>query len=109
MSGETSEVMAGVQWLADHGFKVINMSLGGGDRSQAEAALYNKIRNAGTLIVVASGNDSSKKVSIPGRVPERSHGRRSPLQQPARVVLKHRRTTRRRRTGRQQPVVVPDH
>ena len=66
VSGETSEVMAGVQWLAQHGCQVINMSLGGGDKSQAEAALYNQIRNAGTLIVVASGNDASKKVSFPG-------------------------------------------
>jgi subtilisin family serine protease len=42
------------------------MSLGGGDKSQAEEALYNQIRKNGTLIVVASGNDSSKKVSYPG-------------------------------------------
>jgi len=67
VSGETSEVMAGVQWLAEHGCQVINMSLGGGDRSQAEAALYNHIRNdLHVLIVVASGNDASKKVSFPG-------------------------------------------
>ncbi len=66
VSGETSQVMEGVQWLADQGCQVINMSLGGGDKSQAEEALYNKIRNNGTLIVVASGNDSSKKVSFPG-------------------------------------------
>jgi subtilisin family serine protease len=66
VSGETSEVMAGVEWLAKNGCKVINMSLGGGDKSQAEEALYNQIRKAGTLIVVASGNDSSKKVSYPG-------------------------------------------
>lgn len=66
VSGETSEVMAGVDWLAKHGCKVINMSLGGGDKSQAEEALYNQIRKNGTLIVVASGNDSSKKVSFPG-------------------------------------------
>jgi serine protease len=66
VEGETSQVMAGVQWLAEHGCQVINMSLGGGDKSQAEEALYNKIRNNGTLIVVASGNDSSKKVSFPG-------------------------------------------
>jgi subtilisin family serine protease len=58
--------MAGVQWLADQGCKVINMSLGGGDKSQAEEALYNQIRKNGTLIVVASGNDASKKVSFPG-------------------------------------------
>jgi serine protease len=66
VTGETSEVMAGVQWLATHGCKVINMSLGGGDRSQAEERLYNQIRNSGVLIVVASGNDSAKKVSFPG-------------------------------------------
>ena len=66
VSGETSEVMAGVQWLAQHGCQVINMSLGGGDKSQAEEALYNQIRKNGTLIVVASGNDASKKVSFPG-------------------------------------------
>ena len=66
VSGETSEVMAGVQWLAQHGCQVINMSLGGGDKSQAEEALYNQIRKDGTLIVVSSGNDSSKKVSFPG-------------------------------------------
>ena len=66
VSGTTSQVMAGVQWLADQGCKVINMSLGGGDRSQAEAALYNQIRNNGTLIVVAAGNDGAKKLSFPG-------------------------------------------
>lgn len=66
VSGTTSQVMAGVQWLADQGCKVINMSLGGGDRSQAEEALYNHVRNHGTLIVVASGNDSAKKISFPG-------------------------------------------
>ena len=67
VSGETSEVMTGVLWLAQHGCKVINMSLGGGDKSQAEAALYNNIRNdLHVLIVVASGNDASKKVSFPG-------------------------------------------
>ena len=66
VSGTTSQVMAGVQWLADQGCKVINMSLGGGDKSQAEAALYNQIRNNGTLIVVAAGNDGAKKLSFPG-------------------------------------------
>jgi subtilisin family serine protease len=67
VSGETSDVMAGVQWLADQGCKVINMSLGGGDRSQAEEALYNQVTQDGTLIVVASGNDSARQLSFPGR------------------------------------------
>jgi subtilisin family serine protease len=66
VSGETSQVMAGVEWLADQGCKVINMSLGGGDRSQSEERLYNQIRDHGTLIVVAAGNDGAKKLSFPG-------------------------------------------
>ena len=67
VEGETSQVMAGVQWLADQGCKVINMSLGGADRSQSEEALYNQIRKNGTLIVVASGNDAANHPSFPGR------------------------------------------
>ena len=66
VEGETSQVMAGVQWLADQGCKVINMSLGGADRSQSEEALYNQIRKDGTLIVVASGNDAANHPSFPG-------------------------------------------
>ena len=67
VEGETSQVMAGVQWLADQGCKVINMSLGGADRSQSEEALYNQIRKNGTLIVVSSGNDAANHPSFPGR------------------------------------------
>ena len=67
VSGETSQVMEGVAWLAAHGCKVINMSLGGGDRSQAEEALYNQVIQDGTTIVVATGNDSASQLSFPGR------------------------------------------
>ena len=67
VSGETSQVMEGVAWLAAHGCKVINMSLGGGDRSQAEEALYNDVIQHGTTIVVATGNDSASQLSFPGR------------------------------------------
>lgn len=67
VEGTTSQVMAGAQWLADQGCKVINMSLGGADRSQAEEALYNQIRNNGTLIVAASGNDAANHPSFPAR------------------------------------------
>lgn len=69
VSGETSQVMEGVQWLADQGCKVINMSLGGGDRSQAEDALYKQIKANGTLIVVAAGNDGARQLSYPGAYP----------------------------------------
>jgi subtilisin family serine protease len=67
VEGTTSQVMAGVQWLAGQGCKVINMSLGGSSRSQAEEALYNQVRKNGTLIVVASGNEAANHPSFPGR------------------------------------------
>jgi len=63
VEGETSQVMAGVQWLADQGCKVINMSLGGGDRSQSEEALYNAVRKDGTLIVTLG--DRNQRQYIP--------------------------------------------
>jgi subtilisin family serine protease len=69
-TGETSQVMAGAQWLSDHGCRVINMSLGGGDKSRAEEALYNNLfangaGGKGTLIVASAGNDSAKSISYP--------------------------------------------
>jgi subtilisin family serine protease len=69
-TGETSQVMAGAQWLSDHGCRVINMSLGGGDKSKAEEALYDNLftngaGGKGTLIVASAGNDAAKVVSYP--------------------------------------------
>lgn len=69
-TGETSQVMAGAKWLSDHGCRVINMSLGGGDKSRAEEDLYNDLfvngaGGKGTLIVASSGNDSARQVSYP--------------------------------------------
>ncbi len=69
-TGETSQVMAGAQWLADHGCRIINMSLGGGDKSRAEEALYNNLftngaGGKGTLIVASAGNDSAHTISYP--------------------------------------------
>jgi serine protease len=65
VSGETSQVMAGVQWLADQGCKVINMSLGGDDRSSTEQALYQKLTAEGHMIVASSGNDGAMRPSFP--------------------------------------------
>jgi serine protease len=65
VSGETSQVMAGVQWLADQGCKVINMSLGGGDKSRTEQALYQQLVANGHMIVASSGNDGASRPSFP--------------------------------------------
>jgi subtilisin family serine protease len=65
VSGETSQVMAGAQWLADQGCKVINMSLGGGDKSTTEQALYQQLIANGHMIVASSGNDGASRPSFP--------------------------------------------
>jgi subtilisin family serine protease len=65
VSGTTSQVMDGVQWLADQGCKVVNMSLGGSQRSRTEEALYQQLFDKGTLIVAAAGNDGRKHLSFP--------------------------------------------
>jgi subtilisin family serine protease len=65
VSGTTSQVMDGVQWLADQGCKVVNLSLGGGSPSRTEQALYSQLHNAGTLIVAAAGNDGRNRLSNP--------------------------------------------
>jgi subtilisin family serine protease len=69
-TGTTSQVMAGAQWLADHGCRVINMSLGGGDKSRAEEDLYDSLfvngaGGKGTLIIASAGNDAANHISFP--------------------------------------------
>src|SRR4051794_19442099 len=56
-SADVSTVIAGEKYAADHGAKIVNLSLGGDWPSQAE---YDALRNAkGTLFVVAAGNDGA--------------------------------------------------
>jgi subtilisin family serine protease len=69
-SGSTSQVMAGVKWLAEvAGCKVVNMSLGGGLRSRTEENLYKSLYAKGTLIIAAAGNDSAMTISYPAGYP----------------------------------------
>jgi serine protease len=56
-SGTYSAIASGINWAADHGADIINMSLGGSSNS---SVLYNAIKYAdskGVLIVCASGNE----------------------------------------------------
>ncbi|WP_078944782.1 S8 family serine peptidase [Streptomyces flavochromogenes] len=69
-SGQDSWVMAGMQWAAESGADVVNMSLGdsyptdGSDpMSQAVDALSAQY---GTLFVIAAGNSGPESISAPG-------------------------------------------
>ncbi|MFU8854683.1 S8 family serine peptidase [Micromonospora sp. SL1-18] len=69
-SGYDSEIARGVVWAADHGAKIINMSLGGpGDNT----ALHDAIRYAtgkGAVVVVAAGNDGDGRAQYPAAYSE---------------------------------------
>jgi len=69
VGGTTSQTMDGVQWLADQGCRVINLSLGGAARSRTEEELYNDLAAHNTLIVASSGNSGRNRVEYPGAYP----------------------------------------
>ena len=56
-SGYTSWVSDGIVWAADHGAKVISMSLGGPDANQTLTAAVAYAWSKGAVIVAAAGND----------------------------------------------------
>jgi subtilisin family serine protease len=60
--------MAGVRWLVEvAGCRVVNLSLGGGARSEIEESFYQQMRDKGVLIVCAAGNDGRRRLSYPAR------------------------------------------
>ncbi len=68
-SGNTADIADAIRWAADHGAKVINMSLGGGGRSDVmeKAVLY--ARNKGVTVVCAAGNGGRGIVEYPAAYP----------------------------------------
>jgi serine protease len=64
-SGSISDIADGIQWAADRGADVINLSLGGGGPSQTmDSALSYAVSN-GTLVVAAAGNSGRRGVGYP--------------------------------------------
>ncbi|AWB94020.1 peptidase S8 [Aeromicrobium chenweiae] len=72
-SGYDSGIIAGMQWAADEGAAVVNMSLGGGPSDGTDPlslALDQISSESGTLFVVAAGNDGGDEdVSTPSTAP----------------------------------------
>ena len=73
-SGPATVTADGIIWAADHGAKVINLSLGGrpGDSTgmtiEHEAIIY--AQNKGVVVVAAAGNDEAGQLSYPAGFPE---------------------------------------
>jgi subtilisin family serine protease len=66
-TGSDADVAAGIVWAADHGARIVNLSLGGSEPSTVLADGVAYARNKGVLIVAAAGNDGGP-VGVPARL-----------------------------------------
>lgn len=68
-SGNSADIADAIRWAADHGAKVINMSLGGGGRSEVMANAVAYARARGAVVVCAAGNGGRGVVEYPAAYP----------------------------------------
>jgi serine protease len=66
-SGTDSDVATGIVWAADHGARVVNLSLGGATSSRLLSDAVRYATAHGALIVAAAGNESGA-VGYPARI-----------------------------------------
>lgn len=64
-SGTVNDIAAGIHYAADHGAKVINMSLGGGMYSATLARAVKYAFDKGVFVACAAGNGGRAKVEYP--------------------------------------------
>jgi serine protease len=64
-SGTVADIANGIRFAADHGAKVINMSLGGGLYSATLARAVKYAHDKGVTVVCAAGNGGREKVEYP--------------------------------------------
>ncbi len=68
--GSLSDIADAVQWAADQGVDLINMSLGGGGYTYTMKNAVSYADNQGVLTICAAGNDGSSSVSYPAAYDE---------------------------------------
>nr|WP_276279200.1 S8 family peptidase [Halorussus sp. DT72] len=69
-SGSTSDIADAVEWAADQGADIINMSLGGGGYTSTMKNAVSYAVNNGALPICAAGNNGSSSVSYPAAYSE---------------------------------------
>ncbi|POG55798.1 S8 family serine peptidase [Haloferax marisrubri] len=69
-SGSTSDIADAIEWAADQGADVINLSLGGGGYTSTMKNAVSYATQQGSLVVAAAGNDGSGSVSYPAAYSE---------------------------------------
>jgi len=69
-SGSLSDIADGIQWAANQGVDIINMSLGGGGPSDVLKNAVSNAWSAGVTIFASAGNSGSRGVSYPSAFEE---------------------------------------
>ncbi|WP_137285126.1 S8 family serine peptidase [Halorussus salinisoli] len=69
-SGSTSDIADAVEWAADQGAEIINMSLGGGGYTDTMKNAVSYASDNGSLPICAAGNDGTNSVSYPAAYSE---------------------------------------
>lgn len=69
-SGSLADIADGIYFSADHGAKVINMSLGGPFAESTLATAVRKAHQKGVIVVCAAGNSGAGKPGYPAGYPE---------------------------------------
>ncbi len=65
----TTSITRGVNWAAQQGAHVINMSLGGTESSNTEQTQFQNLYNNGICVVAAAGNDGTQVKNYPAAYP----------------------------------------
>lgn len=68
-SGRSADIADAIRWAADHGARVLNLSLGGGGRSEVMEAAVAYARKKGAVVVCAAGNGARGQVEYPAAYP----------------------------------------
>jgi serine protease len=68
-NGTDANVADGIKWAADHGAKVINLSLGGPDDSPVLSAAVDYATGKNILVVAAAGNNGNSDPEYPAAYP----------------------------------------
>ncbi len=65
-TGSSADVIEGIEWAIENSMDILNMSFGSGQGSRAERNAINAARDAGIVMIAASGN-SGGSVDYPAR------------------------------------------
>jgi subtilisin family serine protease len=68
--GSAADIAAGIRWAADHGARIINLSLGGPTDTTVERNAVAYAVGKGVLVVAAMGNENSNAPSYPAAYPD---------------------------------------